>query len=91
VVDQVVDDLELARGAVLAGQAAEQRFDEAAHEAGEDAGRFRGVRVGDLVASASPADLFERRFEPAGHELFVKAGGTNRIGGIRMGANLRIH
>ena len=48
VVDQAVDDLELARGAVVAGEAAEQRLDEVVDEAGEDARGLGGVEVARL-------------------------------------------
>ena len=76
VVDQVVDDLELARGAVVAGQAAEQRLHQVVHEAGEDARGFGGVEVLDFVVPAFAADLFQRRFEAASDELFVEAWGA---------------
>ena len=75
---QVVDDLNLTRGAVLAGEAAEQRLDEVVDEAGENARGLRGIEVGDFVAPAFAADLFERRLEPAGDELFVEAWGANK-------------
>ena len=77
-VDQVVDDLELAGGAVLAGEAAEQRLDEVVDEAGEDARGLGGVEVLDLVPPPFAADLVERRFEAAGDELFVEAWGANK-------------
>ena len=48
------------------------------HEACEDARRLGGVEVGDFVAPALASDLFERRFEAAGDELFVEA--WNRAG-----------
>ncbi len=62
-VDQVVDDLELTRGAVVAGQAAEERLNEVVHETGEDAGGFGGVELLDFVSPALASDLFERRLE----------------------------
>ena len=72
---EVVDDFELASGAVLAGEAAEEWLDEVVDEAGEDARRLGGVEVGDFVAPAFAADLFEHRLEAAGDELFVEAWG----------------
>ena len=75
-IDQVVDDLELASGAVVAREAAEQWFNEVVDEAGEDAGRFGWVELLDFVAPAFSADLFQRRFEAAGYELFVEACGA---------------
>ena len=83
VVDQVVDDLELARRAIVAGEAAKQRFDEVVDEAGEDARGLGGVEVGDFVAPAFAADLFERRLEAAGDEFFVEAWGASRLGRMR--------
>ena len=77
-VDQVVDDLELAGGAVLTREATEQRLDEVVDEAGEDAGRFGGVEALDLVAPAFATDLIERRLEPAGDEFLVEAWGANK-------------
>ena len=62
VIDQVVDDLELTRGAVVTREAAEQRLHEVVDEAGEDARRLGGVGVLDLVAPALASDLFQRRF-----------------------------
>ena len=47
------------------------------HETGEDARRLRGVEVGDFVAPAFAADLFERRLEAAGDEFFAEAWGAN--------------
>jgi hypothetical protein len=43
---------------------------------GEDARGFGGVELLDFVSPALVADLFERRFETAGHELFVEAWGA---------------
>jgi len=40
--------------------------------------RPSGVEVGDFVAPAFAADLFERRLEAAGDELLVKAWGANK-------------
>ena len=77
-VDQVVDDLELASGAIIAREAAEQRLHQVVHEACEDAGRLGGVQVFDLVPPPFAADLFERRFEAAGDELFVEAWGADK-------------
>jgi hypothetical protein len=57
VVDQVVDDLELARGAVVARKAAEQRLDEVVDEAGEDARCLGGIELLDFVSPAFAADL----------------------------------
>ena len=76
VADQVVDDLELAGGSVVAGQAAEEGFHEVVDEAGEDARGLGRVEVFDLVSPAFAADLFERRLEAAGDELFVEAWGA---------------
>ena len=53
------------------------------HETGENAGRLGGVEVGDFVAPACAADLFERRIEAAGDELFVEAWGPSRLGRMR--------
>jgi len=69
-------DRELARGAIVAREAAEQRLHEVVDEPGENAGCFGGVEGGDFVAPAFAADLFERRFEAAGDELFVEAWGA---------------
>ena len=56
---------------VVDGEAAEQGLHEVVDEASEDARRLGGVEVGDFVAPAFAADLFERRLEAAGDELFV--------------------
>ena len=77
--DQAVNDFELAGGAVLAGEAAKQRFDEVVDEAGEDAGSLGGVEALDLVPPPLAPDLVVRRFKPAGDELFVEAWGA--VGG----------
>ena len=53
---------ELASGAVVAREAAEQRLDQIVHEPREDARRLGRVEVGDLVAPAFASDLFQRRF-----------------------------
>jgi hypothetical protein len=76
VIDQVVDDLELARGAVVAGEAAEEGFHEVVDESGEDARRLGGVKLLDFVSPAFASDLFQRRIESAGDEFFVEAWGA---------------
>ena len=78
VVDQVVDDLELARGAVFAREASEEWLHEVVDEAGEDARSLGGVEAGDFVAPACGANLCERCLEAAGDELFVETWGANK-------------
>jgi hypothetical protein len=47
-------------------------------ETGEDARSLGGVEIGDFVAPAFAANLFKRRLEAAGDELFVEAWGANK-------------
>jgi len=62
-------------GGVVTREAAEEGLHQVVHEAGEDARGFGGIEVGDLVAPAFAADLFQRRLEAAGDQLFVDAWG----------------
>ena len=58
-IDQVVDDLELAGGAVVAREAAKQRFDEVVDKADEDAGASAGSRLS--ISSRHPSPRISSR------------------------------
>jgi len=52
------------------------RLHKVVDDAGEYAGCLGGVELGDFVSPPFTANLFERRFEPAGYEFLVEAWGA---------------
>jgi hypothetical protein len=77
--NEAVDDLELLRGAVLAGEAPEERLDQVVNEPGENARGLGGIEALDLVPPPFAPDLIERRLEATGDELFVEAWGVHKL------------
>ncbi len=71
---KLVDDLDLARGAPFAGQAAEERFHQVVNETGQHTRCLSRIEVADFLAPSFAADLLEHRLETACDELLVETG-----------------
>ena len=71
---KLVDDLDLAQGTPLAGQAAEERFHQVVNEAGQYTRCLSRIEVADFLAPSFAADLLEHRLETARDELLIETG-----------------